>query len=1024
MDEEKHSRRKILRREPKPDYLRHYYHYQHPVDKSAWRVSRGNLLSRLFLSFLLLASPVENVEALPAGGTIKEGEAQIEYVGDDRLNVYQLSDKLVLDWDTFNIDSNDAVRFFQPNATSVTLNRMFDQSATQIFGTLEANGRIYLINPQGFVFGPGSQINVNSLFVTTLDINNADFMKGYEKFTEAVGGSTGSIIASGTIRAAAGGFVGMVADSVENKGNIIANYGQVQLSAGKAATLDFSGDNLIRIQVDGEVVNNARNAKAAVINTGVIQADSGKVILSAKAASDVFTQAVNNEGIVKATRIEEKGGEIYLMGFGGDVENNGTLTASSETKSVSAGKIEITGKNIKTTGTITAESIDADGGVVTIEAEEIAQVAETGSISTKSEEATGGAIHLFGDKVGMFDQFVLEASGATGGGEILVGGDYRGSGPYRLANFNYMAPETKIISNALEVGDGGKVIVWSELATRAYGTIEAKGGEVSGDGGLAEVSGKQYLEMQASVDLTSPFGKVGTLLLDPYNITIQDAGTTTNPPGASANPWESASNSSILTTANLETMLASASVTVQTGAAGAQDGDITVSNNIDWSSAYSLTLSAVGGAASDITVNAAITATGAGGGNLVANNNITLGAGGALTMNSGDIVITANTLAIGANISSAGKLTIKPKTSNTMGISGGAGTLNLDATEINYLQNGFSSITFGDATNTSTMTINADTWADDVNFLTANAGITFAGAFSGTTGEDVDLTANAGTNTITTSATIGASGFVDEITFTANSMALGAAMTSTSTVILKPSSSSRAINLGTGTGGLDLTDTELDYITVTTLRIGANDSSTGAITVTSDINAANVSTLHLRTPSTITGTVAGIVETNLALTAGGTINFTYATTDVDVLSISDSGQTVTFTDTDAIDLGSVDSVTGVTATTFNLTSGSITDSQASTISGVTTIVAGTKDITLNHASNNFGTVAITSGNNVTLVDTNALTLNASTISSAFNVTSGGTLTVGGAISATGGATTFTADSMAIGAAITATGRTG
>ena len=164
MDEEKHSRRKILRREPKPDYLRHYYHYQHPVDKSAWRVSRGNLLSRLFLSFLLLASPVENVEALPAGGTIKEGEAQIEYVGDDRLNVYQLSDKLVLDWDTFNIDSNDAVRFFQPNATSVSLNRMFDQSATQIFGTLEANGRIYLINPQGFVFGPGSQINVNSLF--------------------------------------------------------------------------------------------------------------------------------------------------------------------------------------------------------------------------------------------------------------------------------------------------------------------------------------------------------------------------------------------------------------------------------------------------------------------------------------------------------------------------------------------------------------------------------------------------------------------------------------------------------------------------------------------------------------------------------------------------------------------------------------------------------------------------------------------------------------------------------------------
>ena len=147
---------------------------------------------------------------------------------------------------------------------------------------------------------------------------------------------------------------------------------------------------------------------------------AAKLFYRLKAASDVFTQAVNNEGIIKATRVEAKGGEIYLLGFGGDVENTGTLTASSETTSVSAGKIEITGRNIKTTGTITAESLDADGGVVTLEAEEIAQIAEAGVISTKSEAAAGGTIHLFGDKVGMFDQSTLEASGAAGGGEILV----------------------------------------------------------------------------------------------------------------------------------------------------------------------------------------------------------------------------------------------------------------------------------------------------------------------------------------------------------------------------------------------------------------------------------------------------------------------------------------------------------------------------------------------------------------------------------------------------------------------------
>ena len=253
---------------------------------------------------------------------------------------------------------------------------------------------------------------------------------------------------------------------------------------------------------------------------------------------------------------------------------------------------------------------------------------------------------------------------------------------------------------------------------------------------------------------------------------------------------------------------------------------------------------------------------------------------------------------------------------------------------------------------------------------------------------------------------------------------------------------------------LELSNTELQTIAGSSLTIGSGTAGAVAL-VTADVTpgstaGADLATVHIRSGSTITGTAAGIIETNLALSAGGTINLTDTNTDVDNLAVSAAGQTVTFTDTDDVDLDTVDGVTAITAATFNLNAaGAVTDTAASTISGTTTIAAGTgNNITLNNA-NDFGTLAITSGNDVTLADSNALTLGASTATGLLDVTAGGVLTLGGGlssggttaltstaddagaitfnqggqtISSTAGALTITADDMTLDGTITATGQ--
>jgi hypothetical protein len=213
-----------------------------------------------------------------------------------------------------------------------------------------------------------------------------------------------------------------------------------------------------------------------------------------------------------------------------------------------------------------------------------------GSVSAVGSTGKGGEIQILGNHVDLTGSAWVDASGSNGGGTILIGGDSQGK------NLNVQDAETTnvgqdviIRANAAETGNGGKVVLWANDTTGFYGSISAKGGANGGDGGTAEVSGKQTLVYEGTTDLSAAAGKTGNLLLDPLDFTI----------GVD------------VTGANLGAMLGSANVTIQTGATGNQVGNITVSDSVSWSSTNTLTLNAY----HDIDVNNAIS--NSGGGSLV-----------------------------------------------------------------------------------------------------------------------------------------------------------------------------------------------------------------------------------------------------------------------------------------------------------------------------------------------------------------------------------------------------------------------
>ena len=565
--------------------------------KRQWVRQMKKIAAPTMIAGMILISSYSTALAAPTGGVITSGAGLIT-TGGPATTITQNTNKLAVNWNSFSIGAGEKVTFVQPSANSIALNRVVGSEASKIYGSLSANGQVFLVNPSGVLFAPGSQVNVGGLVASTQNITDKNFQDG--KYTFSGGGAAGLVVNQGNITAADGGYVALLGTQARNEGVIVAQKGTVALAGGNATTLDI-GNGLVSIVVDEAAIS------ALAENKKLIQADGGQVILTASAANSLAGSVVNNSGIIRARSLSSANGVIRLGGSG-PTQNSGTLDVSGTSAGLSGGTILIGGSQVtvkegstidasgNTRGgtivigesysgagpiaqTITIDkgvvikadaSLAGSGGLITVSAGDKSSVA--GALSATGR--LGGTIKVLGNTVAITGKSTIDTSGDLGGGTILIGGNYQGKGPEKNATATLIEKTAMIKADANTAGDGGKVVVWSDDQTSFQGVISATGGKERGNGGTVEVSGKKTLDYKGTVDLKAANGKTGDLLLDPTDYTIAASGGD-------------------LTGAALAAQLESANVTILSsdGATGT-GGDIVVDDAVSWNAGNSLTFNA------------------------------------------------------------------------------------------------------------------------------------------------------------------------------------------------------------------------------------------------------------------------------------------------------------------------------------------------------------------------------------------------------------------------------------------------
>ncbi|EGG3946213.1 filamentous hemagglutinin N-terminal domain-containing protein, partial [Salmonella enterica] len=472
---------------------------------------------------------------LPTGGQIVGGQGSISTSG-SQMTIHQQTQNMATNWHSFDIGRNNTVQFVQPDSSAVALNRVTGASGSQIMGTLKANGQVFILNPNGVLFGKDARVNVGGLVASTKNISPADFMKG--QYTLSGSGNPGAqVVNQGSLTTSKGGYIVLAGERVSNSGTVTTPSGKTVLAAGKTVTLQLDEGGLTSVSVNGSVVN------ALVENRGLISASNGQVYLTAKGQDMLLNTVVNNSGTVEAKGLASRGGEIVLSG--------------------------------------------GDSGVVS----------QSGQLLADSQTGRGGKITLEGQNIHLAGGSLASATGKTGGGEVYAGGGWQGKDSrIRNASKVVMDKAATVDVSATENGHGGTAVLWSDDYTNFRGTVLAKGGAQSGSGGQVETSSHRNLQASGTVDASARAGRGGEWLLDPTDVTIVGTGADTGIGSATADGTgiftPTATGAQILNTSIESQLNAGTNVTVRTSGAdtAGQAGNITVNANITKSAGADATL--------------------------------------------------------------------------------------------------------------------------------------------------------------------------------------------------------------------------------------------------------------------------------------------------------------------------------------------------------------------------------------------------------------------------------------------------
>ncbi|CAN4274719.1 Filamentous haemagglutinin, N-terminal [Methylophilaceae bacterium] len=583
------------------------------------------------------AEPAAN--ALPSGGQVVAGQSAITQKG-NKLNIVQSTEKSIINWQNYNIGINAEVNYIQNSTSAISVNRVVTGDPSAIFGKLNSNGQVWLINPNGVLFGQGARVNVGGLLATTLNIADDDFMSGKYQFA----GSNGSVVNMGSIKASQGGYVAMLAPEVRNEGVISAMQGTVAMHAGNAMTLDFNGSGLISVQVDSASVN------TLVENKHLIKVGNGQVLMSTKAADGLITSVINNSGKIEANSMVSDGGTIRLTGAE-TVINSGEISATSSSQK--GGTVHLLGENV---GIFSAGTVNVSGktggGTILV-----------GGDFQGKNASIQNAIKTF---VSSDAKLVADATVSGDGGKVIVWADditrYYGS--------------TSAKGGAVE-GNGGFVEISGKRLLNFSGGVDLSA--ANGIGGnllldpenitLSNVVDTNTAGFNPNIDITEAFAD--DLSLDSvFNVAAGGsfAGIT--------------AGSTITLQANNDITVSNAfDIAAATGTAN-NSLVLEANNNINVNAALSTTGSGVltlradkdGSDAGNLAINAAI-ATGIGGANL-SGANVTSTVGGTIAtvstnQNGGNVIISSS-----AAINLAGSITTTGGAAATVGRNAGNVTLN------------------------------------------------------------------------------------------------------------------------------------------------------------------------------------------------------------------------------------------------------------------------------------------------------------------------------------------------------------
>ena len=447
------------------------------------RAARGLLMAGLLAGvWCNAAHAAPPANQLPTGAQVTSGIASVTQSG-NVMTVKQGSDKLIANWNSFNIGQDAKVQFVQPGSSSVALNRIADASPSQIFGQLSANGQVFLLNPSGIIFGASARVDVGALVASTLNLSSANFLTGNYQFVRT--GNAGSISNQGSINASGGGasVVALIAPQVSNSGSIAATGGNVALAAGDKVSLDFSGNGLIKVQVDQGTLN------ALSENKGLIQADGGAVLMTARAASDVMDAVVNNEGTIQARTLQNKGGRIMLLSdmTHGETRVGGTLDASAP-HGGDGGFIETSAAHVKVLNSarITTQAPSGKSGKWLVDPTDF-------TISAAGGDMTGA---FLATQLQTTDIGILSSGGAAGtNGDIFVNDNVFVTGGTAAHTLTLQAWRDIVFGNGMGLdasanGFGINTVLWSNFSgTGGYvslgigSTILTKGGHLWIGGG-------------------------------------------------------------------------------------------------------------------------------------------------------------------------------------------------------------------------------------------------------------------------------------------------------------------------------------------------------------------------------------------------------------------------------------------------------------------------------------------------------------------------------------------------------------